>query len=129
MGKLAVVSNSLQMQHLLPRLWIALAISTLAIEHSHPAISKSKHKLTIGHIAERVTATNVRPKQSIREMLASSTSKPNVIAKKSIRPASKGVYPGRVGTRESRSLSGISNLTNPDLDRIDRASPVNRLIK
>jgi hypothetical protein len=127
-GNLAVVSNSLQMQHLLPRLWIAVAISALAIAHSHPAIAKPKSKFITSHIAERVMATNDRAKQLTRQMLASSTSKQLILAKKPTRGV-KGVYPRRVKAIDNKSPNGISNLTNTDLERDDRSSPVNRLIK
>ncbi len=117
------------MQHLLPhRLWIAIAISALAIEYSHPAIAKPKSKFTNSHIAERVTAPNSRSKQLTRQMLASSTSKQVILAKKPIR-AAKGVYPRRGKISENKSSNGLSNLTNNDLERDDRSSPVHRLIK
>jgi hypothetical protein len=127
-GNLAVVSNSLQMQHLLPRLWIAVAISALAIAHSHPAIAKPKSKFITSHIAEGVMATNDRSQQQTRQMLASSTSKQVILAKKPTR-STKGVYPRRGKMNENKSPNGIANLTNNDLDRDDRSSPVNRLIK
>jgi hypothetical protein len=129
-GKVAVVSNSLLMQHLLPRrLWIAIAISALAIEYSHPAIAKPKSKFTTSHIAERVTTLNSRSKQLTRQMLASSTSKQVILAKKTIR-ATKGVYPRRAKTNENnKSPNGLSNMTNNDPERDDRSSPVHRLIK
>jgi hypothetical protein len=116
------------MQHLLPRLWIAAAISVLAIEHSHPAIAKPKSKFTTSHIAERVMATNGRSLQLTRQMLASSTSKQLILAKKPTR-ATKGVYPRRGRMNENKSPNGLSNLTNNDLERDDRSSPVHRLIK
>jgi hypothetical protein len=114
------------MQHLLPRLWIAIAISVLAIEHSHPAIAKPKPQFTASHIAEQVTAPKIRSKQLSHQMLASSTSRQVILAKKTTR-AVKGVR--RVKTSENKSPNGIANLTNTDLDRDDRSSPVNRLIK
>jgi hypothetical protein len=116
------------MQHLLPRLWIAVAISVLAIAHGHPAIAKPKSKFATSHIAERVMANNDRSKQLTRQMLASSTPKQLILAKKPIR-ATKGVYPRRGKMNENKSPNGISNLTNTDLERDDRSSPVNRLIK
>jgi hypothetical protein len=114
------------MQQLLPRLWIAIFISTLAIKYTHPVIAKPKPKFTASHIAERVTAPNGRSKQLTRQMLASSTSKQVILAKKPIR-AVKGVR--RVKTIENKSSNGLSNLTNTDSDRDNRSSPVNRLIK
>jgi hypothetical protein len=118
------------MQHLLPRrLWIAIAISALAIEYTHPAIAKPKSKFTASHIAERVMAPNSRSGQQNRQMLASSTSKQIILAKKMTR-STKGVYPRRVKMNENnKSPNGISNLTNTALERNDRSSPVNRLIK
>lgn len=124
MGNLGVVSNSLQMQHMLPRSWIAIAISTLAIVHSHPAIAKPSPKVTVSQTTERVTAANGR---SNRAVFASSDAKSAIQPKRNIR--SVGVYPGRFGTSGNRSMRGIADLTNPRLDRVDRSSPVNRLIK
>jgi hypothetical protein len=118
------------MQQLLPRLWISVAISVLAIAHSHSAISKpkSKSKFTTSHIAERVMATTDRSGQQTRKMLASSTSEQVILAKKPIR-ATKGVYPRRGKISENKSANGISNLTNNEIERDDRSSPVHRLIK
>jgi hypothetical protein len=117
------------MQYLLPRLWIAVAISALAIAHSHSAIAKPKSKITTSHITERVTALNSRSKQLTRQMLASSTSKQVILAKKTIR-GTKGVYPRRAKTNENnKSPNGLSNMTNNDPERDDRSSPVHRLIK
>jgi hypothetical protein len=126
MGNLGVVSNSLQMQHMLPRSWIAIAISTLAIVHSHPAIAKPTLKITASQTAERVPAANGRSNRSIREVFASSDAKSAIQPKRNIR---SGVYPGRFGTSGNRSMRGIADLTNPRIDRVDRSSPVNRLIK
>jgi hypothetical protein len=114
------------MQHLLPRLWIAIAISTLAIEHSHLAIANPKSKFTASHIAEEVTAPNGRSTQLNHQMVAISTSRQVILAKKTSR-AVKGVR--RVKMSGNKSSNGLSNLTNTDPDRDDRSSPVNRLIK
>jgi hypothetical protein len=116
------------MQQLLPRLWIAIFISALAIEYSHPAIAKPRSRFTTSHIAERVTATNSQSQQLTRQMLASNTSKQVILAKKPTR-STKGVYPRRGKMSENKSSNGIANLTNNDLERDDRSSPVHRLIK
>ena len=117
------------MQHLLPRLSIAILVSTLAIGYDRPAMATPKPKLVASEIIERVTAANDRSKQSGLEIFASSTSKSAIRPKKNIRSTAKGLYPSRVVTIGNKSLRGIANLTNPNLDRLDRSSPVNRLIK
>jgi hypothetical protein len=114
------------MQHLLTRLWIAITISALAIEHSHPAIAKPKSKFTASHIAEGVTAPEGRLKQLNHQMVAISTARQVILAKKTTRTV-KGVRRVKIG--ENKSPNGLSNLTNTDPDRDDRSSPVNRLIK
>lgn len=140
MGKLKLVSNALQMQYLCPRLWLAIAISTLTIVDSYAAIAQPKSRFFAKHIAERVTTAKDRsPGSGRRELIANTGSKSAIQPKKivsssslrskNIRPSSNRKYPSRVGSIENKSLRGVSHLTDTNLDPTSQVSPVDRLIE